>query len=233
MSKSSTETGNLSSVIARLRHWMHDGLRPLAPEAAVLAVGCEQAFLAPQLVEYSADVTVLDTSGAQIGQLGRRFPEISFLQHDPARCLPFAPARFEAVWCGEFLDRIFDPAAALRELHRVLVPGGRLLVTVPDYGSVRPMWTTFFPGDESSAVNPRIGQFSRGSLAKLVRAAGFTEVHAMSAGAPRRAASGPRQLLLKARKSLVVQDVKAPARRRAIAPVTELARDQAGAARAA
>lgn len=143
MPKSSTETGNPWSVIARLRHWMHDGLRPLAPDAAVLAVGCEQAFLAPQLAEYSADVTVLDTSGAQIGQ------------------------------------------------------------------------------------------FSRRSLAKLVRAAGFTDVHAMSAGAPRRAASGPRQLLLRARKSLVDQDVKAPARRRAIAPVTELARDQAGAARAA
>ena len=136
------------------------------------------------------------------------------------------------MWCCEFLDRIFDPAATLRELHRVLAPGGRLVITVPDCGTGPRMSADFSRGDESAA-NPRIGQFSRGSLAKLVRAAGFTAVHTMSAGASRRAASGPRQLLLRARKSLVGQDMKAPARRRAIAPVTELARDQAGTARAA
>lgn len=45
--------------------------------------------------------------------------------------LPVADASFDAVLCTEVLEHVAEPAAALAELHRVLAPGGRLLVTVP------------------------------------------------------------------------------------------------------
>jgi SAM-dependent methyltransferase len=45
--------------------------------------------------------------------------------------LPVEDARFDAVLCTEVLEHVAEPARALAELARVLVPGGRLLVTVP------------------------------------------------------------------------------------------------------
>lgn len=40
---------------------------------------------------------------------------------------------FDTVISCETLEHVLDPASALRELHRVLKPGGRLLLTTPSY----------------------------------------------------------------------------------------------------
>jgi len=45
--------------------------------------------------------------------------------------LPFAPAAFASVVLDNVLEHLPAPQPLLREIHRVLVPGGRLLVGVP------------------------------------------------------------------------------------------------------
>jgi ubiquinone/menaquinone biosynthesis C-methylase UbiE len=182
---------------------MHEGLHDLPHDSTILALGCDEVFLAPQLREYSFDVTVLDRSGGQVTQLARRFPDIAFLQHNPANPLPFAHDTFDAIWCCEFLDRIFDPSAALQEMHRVLAPGGRLLVTVPDHGTVRSVLIALFKWDEHFApTNPRIRHFTRSMLVKLARRAGFEHVRTTTGGSVRPIAGSlvPRSILLEARK---------------------------------
>jgi SAM-dependent methyltransferase len=47
--------------------------------------------------------------------------------------LPFADASFEVVGAFDVIEHCEPEADALRELHRVLEPGGRLLVSVPAY----------------------------------------------------------------------------------------------------
>lgn len=44
---------------------------------------------------------------------------------------PFPAARFDVVLCNQVLEHVFNPDEFLSEIHRVMVPGGRLLVTVP------------------------------------------------------------------------------------------------------
>jgi ubiquinone/menaquinone biosynthesis C-methylase UbiE len=52
-------------------------------------------------------------------------------QQAPAEHLPFPDERFDAVLCGMGLQFFSDREAGLREFHRVLVPGGRLVANVP------------------------------------------------------------------------------------------------------
>jgi len=45
--------------------------------------------------------------------------------------LPFPDARFDRVICAEVMEHVHDYSAAVRELVRVLRPGGRIAVTIP------------------------------------------------------------------------------------------------------
>jgi SAM-dependent methyltransferase len=52
------------------------------------------------------------------------------------RPLPFDDCSFDAVVCANGLHRLFNPGGAIREFFRLLVPGGRLYVTVNNYASL-------------------------------------------------------------------------------------------------
>lgn len=55
-------------------------------------------------------------------------------------CLPFADEFFDLVICTETLEHVPDDRAIVRELMRVLRPGGMLVVSVPDEYSERLLW---------------------------------------------------------------------------------------------
>jgi SAM-dependent methyltransferase len=45
--------------------------------------------------------------------------------------IPIAPNRIDAILCIQVLEHVADPGAVLKELHRILKPGGALYVTAP------------------------------------------------------------------------------------------------------
>ena len=46
--------------------------------------------------------------------------------------LPFAPASFDVVLCGDLVEHLRDPGAFLARARPFLVPGGRLVLTTPN-----------------------------------------------------------------------------------------------------
>jgi len=55
--------------------------------------------------------------------------------------LPFPDAAFDIIICSEVLEHIYDGAAAVREMLRVLKPGKDLVISVPSYLPERICWT--------------------------------------------------------------------------------------------
>lgn len=104
----------------------------------VLEIACGRGGFVRQLVQAGACVTGCDFSltAAQIARSklltpdGRQRAEI--VQGDAAR-LAFADNSFDLVISCETIEHVPDVQAALREMHRVTKPGGRLFLTTPNY----------------------------------------------------------------------------------------------------
>jgi ubiquinone/menaquinone biosynthesis C-methylase UbiE len=68
------------------------------------------------------------------------FDGVSLVQGDATR-LPIAACVFDKVACSEVIEHVPDPLALVKELHRVLKPGGRVVITTPNrrslYGAYR------------------------------------------------------------------------------------------------
>jgi SAM-dependent methyltransferase len=78
--------------------------------------------------------------------------------------LPFADASFEVVSAFDVLEHCEPEDVALGELHRVLEPGGRLLVSVPAYEWA---WS------DHDVANGHHRRYTRGRAVGAVRRAGF------------------------------------------------------------
>jgi SAM-dependent methyltransferase len=67
------------------------------------------------------------------GELSPATSRTATVQGDALR-LPFGDAAFDRVICSEVLEHIPDDLGAMRELTRVLRPGGTMAITVPRFG---------------------------------------------------------------------------------------------------
>lgn len=101
---------------------------------------------------------------------------------DLARPLPLRSAALDGVFAGEIIEHLFEPVAFLRECHRVLVPGGAIVVTTPNLATLADR-ARFLLGRSPRQVDPHhpylrlhIRPFTASSLARALTSVGFTPV---------------------------------------------------------
>ena len=161
----------------------------LQPGEQVLDVACGTgviARLAAERVGPTGSVTGIDVAPDMIevakATAATPAPPIDWHVGD-ATSLPFPDGSFDAVLCQMGLMFIPDRVAAVREMRRVVKPGGRVVVSTP--GAVQP---TFEAMEEALVqhINPDLGGFVRAvfsihdpdELATFLRDAGLVDVTA-------------------------------------------------------
>src|SRR5215208_4948202 len=91
----------------------------------VLDVACGTGAVTEELVRRGHEVVGLDQNEGMLAVARRRVPAARFVAGEAER-LPFADAEFDALTFTYLLRYVDDPLATLRELARVVRPGGRL-----------------------------------------------------------------------------------------------------------
>jgi demethylmenaquinone methyltransferase/2-methoxy-6-polyprenyl-1,4-benzoquinol methylase len=117
------------------------------PGDRVLDACCGTGDLALAARRAGGEVTGLDFSERMLERARRKAPEVRWVAGDML-ALPFADASFDAVTVGFGVRNVEDLEAGLRELGRVLEPGGRLgcLEITRPRGLLRPFFKLWFDG---------------------------------------------------------------------------------------
>ncbi len=105
------------------------GALDLTPGARVLDVAAGTGLVTAALRErYDCEVVALDQSPEMLAQATARFAGDAMVQTmlGEAERLPFADGEFDALTFTYLLRYVDDPAATLRELFRVVRPGGHV-----------------------------------------------------------------------------------------------------------
>lgn len=174
------------------RRWRKETARAVvSPGDRVLDACCGTGDLAlADLRAGGARVTGLDFSERMLERARAKSSEVEWVQGD-ALALPFADGSFDGATVGFGVRNLDDLEAGLRELRRVLRPGGRLgiLEITRPRGLLRPFYKLWFdgliplagkllPGGSAYTYLPAsVRRFPEArDFAQLMQSAGFEQV---------------------------------------------------------
>lgn len=141
----------------------------------LLDLGCHGGYLTAIISQTSqAAVTGIDISEDAIIYARRQSPEITFLVGDLQQPLPFSERSFETVTAFDVLEHIPRLGQVLSEIHRVLVPDGRLVLGVPrDTRLFRIVWRWWTKIRGMVWQDVHVHDFTSDDLQRLAREHGF------------------------------------------------------------
>jgi SAM-dependent methyltransferase len=166
--------------------------RPLASQFAdfagvaaggrALDVGCGPGALTAELVKRLgfAQVSACDPSDSFVVACTERNPGVD-VRPGSAERVPFDDARFDVALSQLVLHFVSDPAAAGREMRRVVVPGGIVASCVWDFAEGMEMlhafWEAALALDPDAPAEQRVMRFgTAGELSQWLSDAGMEEI---------------------------------------------------------
>jgi 2-polyprenyl-3-methyl-5-hydroxy-6-metoxy-1,4-benzoquinol methylase len=141
----------------------------------LLDVGCAQGFFL-----FNASKAGYTTKGVEMSQDAVAYARKEFgldVEAKPFEELRFAENHFDVVTLWQVLEHVPYPLMMLKEVHRILKPGGLLVVSTPNIGGVpakilRKRWWDI--------KRLHINQFTTKTLADVLRNAGLKNISSVS-----------------------------------------------------
>jgi ubiquinone/menaquinone biosynthesis C-methylase UbiE len=157
----------------------------------VADIGCGNGAYTEAIARDATSVIGLDLQASLLKPLRERLGSHERLQLvcSAAEFLPLRPEAVDVAFCIETLEHMADDVAGLKELYRILKPGGYLLMTVPNKwfifethgfkkapicGNRIPFVSWLPPAIHAKIAAARI--YTNGQLRQMVEDTGFEEV---------------------------------------------------------
>ncbi|GAA4088145.1 class I SAM-dependent methyltransferase [Actinomadura miaoliensis] len=154
----------------------------VTPGERVLDMGCGAGRHAFELYRRGAHVVAFDLDADELAGVEKMFGAMRLAGEAPedatarvvrgdALDMPFPDDHFDKIIASEVLEHIPDDMRAMRELLRVLKPGGHLAVTVPAWLPERICWA--LSEDYHTAPGGHVRIYTRAELEAKLKATGF------------------------------------------------------------
>lgn len=140
----------------------------IKPGSTILDVGCGRGEVLWEFYQRGFKCIGIDLSRIDLPSFIRLPENIIFQCCDLTKdTFPVDSNTIDVVFQKSVIEHLFDPTLMLREMYRVLKPGGKLIILAPDWHS---QWPIFY--DDFTHVRP----YTRTAVADLLAVAGFQNI---------------------------------------------------------
>ncbi|MDO8504643.1 MAG: class I SAM-dependent methyltransferase [Candidatus Liptonbacteria bacterium] len=176
------------------RYWQNSGagafpdldikwekLRKYLPKEAcsVLDFGCGAGLVLKKIageMPKDTEFSGADVSSAGIAEAKKNFPEAKLFTITDGGALPIPDSSIDFIFTSEVIEHVYDTENAVREMARVLKPGGKMLLTTPFHGLLKNLALVLTNFDSHfSPTGPHIRFFTKKSLLGLLNKYGVKE----------------------------------------------------------
>lgn len=155
---------------------IHAAKRAAKHPLQVLDVGCGDAVITKRLRDAFPHEAIegVDLDEVRLARARAYCPGVTFRIGDVA-ALPYESGRFDLVLCHHVVEHVPEAARVVAECHRVLVPGGTLILGIPHEGGLigrilRRMHRRLYEEGE------HINFYTIPEMVERIRRQGFTDV---------------------------------------------------------
>ena len=158
-------------------HGGHEKLVALVGrDVRVLDIGCSSGYLARRLVHQGCSVVGIEMD-EEAAEVARAVCEEVLVGDVETMALPFQPASFDVVLCGDTIEHLRGPRSVLENIRPLLRPDGRLILTTPNVANWAIRLGLLFGRwqytDRGILDRTHLHLFTRRTLAEMLEAAGF------------------------------------------------------------
>ncbi len=153
------------------------------PDDRLLDVACGTGIVARLAAATGVECTGVDLNPEMLATASQLEPQVNWLPCDAAD-LPLPDECYDVAVCQQGLQFMPDPVAALREMRRVLVPSGRIVVALwrdlafaPGFAAFVDMLDRQIGNAAGDLLRAPFSRGAGGPARDLLTAAGFAEPH--------------------------------------------------------
>lgn len=101
------------------------------PGSLAADIGAGSGFITEELLKHGAHVAAVDESPAMIGVMKEKFSGARGIEYHVGESehLPLPDGSIDYAFANMYLHHVERPGVAIREMARILKPGGRLVIT--------------------------------------------------------------------------------------------------------
>jgi ubiquinone/menaquinone biosynthesis C-methylase UbiE len=150
-------------------------LNPFIPHESgiiILDFGCGAGEILSEIKKLNpkAKLIGLDVSRYALNEAKQKLPGVELYQIEDGEKVPILDDSIDFVFSSEVIEHVYDTENMVSEIHRILKPGGKLLLTTPYHGFVKNLIILLSGKFDShfDPTGPHVRFFSKKTLIDLL-----------------------------------------------------------------